>query len=208
MYKKAVCILLFIIIICSAVLIYKIEKTPEYDSKIYNEVYNEYERINTVTDDSKIISSTFSNKKQNLSPIYITRNSSGDTYRTLGVIEIPKINISYPVINDYSEANLNIAPTKFVGPNLNETGNLVIVGHNNRNKEFFSNLNKLENDDIVQITDHNNNTKEYKVYKSYEIKQTDYSCLNQDTNGKSELTLITCVKSSKKKRLVVKCVAI
>ena len=205
MYKKTVCFLLFIIIICSAILIYKIEQTPEYDSKIYNEVYKEYEQISIVNEDSKTVNASLDNSSHKQSTIYITKNSSGDTYRTLGVIEI---NISYPVINDYSEANLNIAPTKFVGPNLNESGNLVIVGHNNRNKEFFSNLNKLENDDIVKLIDHNNNTKEYKVYKSYEIKQTDYSCLDQNTKGKSELTLITCVKSSKKKRLVVKCVAI
>ena len=210
MYRKAVCFLLCIIIICSAILIYKIKQTPEYDSIIYNEVYKEYEQISTVSEDNTNVDSSLSNHTQtpSTSTIYITKNSSGDTYRTLGVIEIPKINISYPVINDYSEANLNIAPTKFVGPNLNESGNLVIVGHNNRNKEFFSNLNKLENDDIVKLIDHNNNTKEYKVYKSYEIKQTDYSCLDQNTKGKSELTLITCVKSSKKKRLVVKCVAI
>ena len=209
MYKKFTCFLLFTIIVFSSILIYKINQTPEYDLQMYNEVYEEFQYISntdeTTNDNSATSPSDLSNNKPTIRTM---KNSSGNTYRTLGVIEIPKINISYPIINDYSETNLNIAPTKFVGPSLNEIGNLVIVGHNNRNKEFFSNLNKLENDDIVKIIDHNKKTQGYKVYKTYEISQTDYSCLNQITNGKMELTLITCVRSSKKKRLVVKCVAV
>ena len=166
------------------------------------QVYKEYSTIKNSTT-IKPTSSPSKNK-----PIYTYKNSTGSTYRTTGVIDIPKINLSYPIINDYSESNLNIAPTKFVGPEINEVGNFVIVGHNNWNREFFSNLNKLKTDDIVNLTDHNNTTQSYKVYDVYEIKQDDFSCLNQDTNGQVELTLITCIKYKKKKRLVVKCIAI
>lgn len=202
MDKKIICFLLLIIIICSSILIYKINKTYAYDEKIYGEVYQEYEEIkntniNQLTHDSS--------KKQ---PIYVSKNSTGNTYRTAGILDISKINISYPVINDYSVANLNIAPTKFVGPEPNQIGNFVIVAHNNWNKEFFSNLYKLEEDDIVELTDVSGNKFSYKVYDKYQIKQDDFSCLNQNTNGKVELTLITCVKNKKNKRLVVKCIAI
>lgn len=202
MDKKIICFLLLIIIICSSILIYKINKTYAYDEKIYNEVYQEYEEII----DTNVNQSTNANLKKQ--PIYISKNSTGSTYRTAAVIDIPRINISYPVINDYSEANLNIAPTKFVGPEPNQIGNFVIVAHNNWNKEFFSNLYKLEEDDIVELTDVSGNKFSYKVYDKYQIKQDDFSCLNQDTNGKVELTLITCVKNKKNKRLVVKCIAI
>lgn len=202
MYKKVVYSLLFIIIICSSILIYKINKTYAYDEKMYNEVYKEYEEIKNTT----INPSTHNSSKKQT--IYISKNSTGSTYRTAAVIDIPKINISYPVINDYSEANLNIAPTKFVGPEANQIGNFVIVAHNNWNKEFFSNLYKLENNDIVTLTDNSRNEQHYKVYDKYEINQDDFSCLNQDTNGKVELTLLTCVKYHKNKRLVVKCIAI
>lgn len=205
MDKKIICFLLLIIIICSSILIYKINKTPEYDEKVYNEVYQEYENIINPTNTSNISQSTNGSSKSET--IYIYKNSTGNTYRTIAVINIPKINISYPVINDYSEANLKIAPTKFAGPEPNQVGNFVIVGHNNWNKEFFSNLDKLENDDIIELTDLSGNKISYKVYDKYQIKQNDFSCLNQKTNGKIELTLITCVKHQKNKRLIVKCIA-
>lgn len=204
MNKKFICFLLLTIIICSNILIYKLNKTYAYDKKVYDEIYAEYNEIkNSTTDDNTTINYASKNK-----PIYTYKNSTGNTYRTVAVIDIPKINVSYPVINDYSEVNLNIAPTKLVGPEPNEVGNFVIVGHNNWNREFFSNLNKLEKGDIVNLTDHTKNTISYKVYYISEIKQDDFSCLNQDTNGKTELTLITCIKYQKNKRLVLKCQAI
>lgn len=204
MNKKIIYFLLLIIIIFSSILIYKIENTPEYDPEIYAQVYQEYEQItnmDTFIEDSSVNLVT---KKE---PIVINKNSSGNAYRTLGVLDIPKINLSYPIINDCTETNLNISPTRLVGPTPNIVGNLVIVGHNNWNKEFFSNIHKLENGDIVELTDITGNKLEYKVYDKYEIKQDDFSCLDQNTNGRTELTLITCIKYQKSKRLVVKCVA-
>lgn len=207
--KKFVCFLLLTIIILSGILITKINKTYAYDKEIYNEVYKEYEEIlndkpiNTQNRLKININSSTSNK-----PIRTFKNSTGSTYRTIAVIDIPKINLSYPIINDYSDENLNIAPTKFVGPAPNEVGNFVVVGHNNWNREFFSNLNKLEKGDTVTITDYNKNSLNYQVTDMYEVNQNDFSCLDQNTNGNIELTLITCIKYKKNKRLVVKCVSI
>lgn len=207
--KKFVCFLLLTIIILSGILITKINKTYAYDEEIYNEVYTEYEEIvndkpiNTKNSFKNDTNSSTANK-----PIHTFKNSTGTTYRTIAVIDIPKIKLSYPIINDYSEENLNIAPTKFVGPDPNEVGNFVVVGHNNWNREFFSNLNKLEKGDSVTITDYNKNSLNYQVTDTYEINQNDFSCLDQNTNENIELTLITCIKYKKNKRLVVKCVAI
>ena len=207
--KKFVCFLLVTIIIFSSILITKINKTYAYDKEIYNEVYKEYEEIvgdNTINTQNSLnnnINTSPANK-----PIRTFKNSTGTTYKTIAVIDIPKIKLSYPIINDYSEKNLNIAPTKFVGPEPNEVGNFVVVGHNNWNREFFSNLNKLEKGDTVTITDYNKNSLNYQVSDMYEINQDNFSCLDQNTNGNIELTLITCIKYKKNKRLVVKCVAI
>ena len=206
MKNKLICFLLLIIIISSIILLYKIEQSSEYDPNIYAQVYKEYEQITGITNSSEQPSEiTSSNKKE---PIVINKNSTGNFYRTIAVLNIPKINLSTPIINDYSEANLNIAPTKLLGPTPNTVGNLVIVGHNNWNKEFFSNLHKLENGDIVELTDITGNKVTYQVYYTAEIKQDDFSCLEQNTEGKTELTLITCIKYKKSKRLVLKCVAI
>ena len=64
-----------------------------------------------------------------------------------GVIEIPKININYPIFSNLSEELLKISPCKFYGTNLKENGNICIAGHNYNNDMFFSNLYLLNNDD-------------------------------------------------------------
>lgn len=138
-------ILLVIIIILSLILINKINKTPKYNLESYNKIYNEYEEIN---ENKNKLSKNNVNKKT-----YITRNATGKAYKTLATIDIDKLQLSYPIIAEYSEENLKIAPTRLVGPEANEIGNLVIVGHNYKNKEMFSNISKLEIKDIVKITD-------------------------------------------------------
>lgn len=45
----------------------------------------------------------------------------------------------------------------------------------------------------------------YSIYTTYETDYDDLSCTNQDTNGKREITLITC-NNIKNKRRVVKAV--
>lgn len=208
MRTKLICILLLIIIVSSGILIYKIDKTPKYDTKVYAQVYKEYEEItnrieNTTEKEEAILENSSSNK----GPVVIYKNASGISYKTIGIIDIPIIDISYPIISECTDANLNIAPTKLLGPAINTPGNLVIVGHNNWNEDFFSNLHKLENGDTVKLTDTSGKKLSYKVYDISKINQDDFSCLEQNTNGKTELTLITCIKYQKSKRLVVKCVA-
>ena len=46
-------------------------------------------------------------------------------------------------------------------------------------------------------------TIQYKVYNKYEVEPTDVSCTTQLTNGRKEITLITCTDDSKH-RVVVK----
>lgn len=143
--RNLVYAILIFIIILSIVLIYKIKKTPIYDMETYNMVYSEYTEINTNKDK---LSKDGTNKK-----IYITKNEAGKTYKTLATIDIEKLQLSYPIISEYSEENLKIAPTRLVGPEANEIGNLVIVGHNYKNNEMFSNISKLKLKDVVKITD-------------------------------------------------------
>ena len=55
------------------------------------------------------------------------------------------------------------------------------------------NLKKLEIGDTFYIIDKENSAKvTYKIYEKKTISPTDLSCLNQDTNNKREVTLITC----------------
>lgn len=126
------------------------------------------------------------------------------TYTTEAIITIPKIGITYPVLSDTSDKLLEISVNKYWGPEPNEVGNYCIVGHNYRNGKMFGKLNELEHGDIVELEDLTGRTIEYKVYDIYVVDPTDTSCTSQLTNGRKELTLITCTNYGTQ-RLVVKC---
>lgn len=139
----------------------------------------------------------------------VQKTDNGYQYITIATIQIPKINLTYPIIDGptdssaETEALLKISPTKFWGPNPNEVGNFCVVGHNYRNTRFFSKVPTLNAGDIIQITDLSGKMIQYKVYNKYQVDPTDVSCTTQLTNGKKEVTLITCTDDSKY-RVVVK----
>lgn len=54
------------------------------------------------------------------------------------------------------------------------------------------------------MKDNNGRTIEYQVYDKYIVEPTDTRCTSQLTNGRKELTLITCANYGTQ-RLVVKC---
>ena len=137
---------------------------------------------------------------------YYTKNNA--EYTTVAVIEIPKINITYPIIysNDTSDQTvedlLKISVVKYWGPNANEKGNFCIVGHNYHNERFFSKAATLVNGDIIYLTDTNNKTLEYRVYDNYVVEPENLKCTSQLTNGKTELTLITCTMTGKQRTII------
>ncbi len=128
--------------------------------------------------------------------------SDGTVYYTIGVINIPSINVNYPILSTYSDALLKISPCKFHGPNPNEVGNLCIAGHNYKNSKFFSKVPTLKNGDKVEITDLGGNTVKYAVYDKYIVNPDELECTSQLTNGKKEVTLITCTNDNKKRYII------
>ncbi len=139
----------------------------------------------------------------------VQTTQNGFKYTTVATIRIPKIGIEYAVIDgptdtiEETEDLIKISPTKFWGPNPNQVGNFCIVGHNYRNTRFFSKVPTLENGDIIDITDLSGKTIQYQIYNKYEVDPKDVSCTTQLTNGKKEVTLITCTNDSKL-RVIVK----
>ncbi|MGN1298609.1 MAG: sortase [Candidatus Scatovivens sp.] len=203
MEKKLIILLCFLTAILIVIFIYTITKEPEYDKKLYNDIYSEYSKLFEERID-ETIDSEIENNEEDENIIYLEQNAFGEEYRVIGKIGIPKINVYSPVIYETTEELMKIAPTKLCGPNPNEIGNLCIIGHNYRNDQFFSNLSKLEIDDEIVIINNKHVSLKYRVYDKYEVLETDLNPINQDTNGKKELTLITCTKQ-KKYRLIVKC---
>lgn len=112
-------------------------------------------------------------------------------YKVLGVLVIDKLGLEKNILEDTTDASLNLSVTKFYGPNLNEIGNFCITGHNY--KDIFESANDLALEDTFYVIDKANREKvTYKIYDKYTVNPTELDCLSQETEGKREVTLITC----------------
>ena len=131
---------------------------------------------------------------------------NGKKYESIGVINIPKINLTYPILSKTTDALMKVAPCKFHGGSPNEVGNLCIIAHNYRRKGvFFSDVPDLEVGDIVEIQDLSKRTVQYEVYDIHTVVEDDVSDTTQKTNGRKEVTLITCTDDSNEQRVIVRC---
>lgn len=124
-------------------------------------------------------------------------------YEVDSKLEIPKIELETYILKDFSKETLNISVTKFWGCKPNTIGNYCIAGHNFKNKNMFHDLKKLKRNDNLFIIDNKVGKVEYEVYDVYKVFPEDTSCLEQETNGKKEVTLITCTSDSEE-RIIVK----
>lgn len=123
----------------------------------------------------------------------------------IGYIEIPKINIKYPILEKETVASLeqSVAVRYPDNPNLNQPGNVVIAGHNYRNGQFFSKLENVATGDIIKITDTNGQTLVYTVYEKYETTPEDVAYITRNVGNNTEITLVTCTDNSDA-RIIVK----
>lgn len=124
-------------------------------------------------------------------------------YKVIGIINIPKINIEYPILEKTNKESLKLSITKFYGEKINQKGNVVLAGHNNLNKTMFGKINELENGDIIELTDSQMITVKYQVFNKYVIDPNDIDCIFPIDENTREVTLITCTNRDKN-RLVVK----
>ena len=124
-------------------------------------------------------------------------------YKVEGIIEIPKINIKYPIIDHTNEETMKVSITKFWGPQANEIGNYTVAGHNNKDGTMFGKTKYLQIGDKIRLTNLRNETIEYEIFKIYSIEPDDVECVESVQSGTREITLITCTNGHKN-RLVTK----
>lgn len=121
--KKLIYFLVALIIFFAIILLVKIKTTPKYDTKVYADIYNEYEDIFGKENDVNEIDE---NNMEDIEDNNIT--DGNNTYTTIGEttshvigkIIIPKIDIKYPIIKETTTEYLKVAPTKYCGPDVNE----------------------------------------------------------------------------------------
>lgn len=114
-----------------------------------------------------------------------------EDYNVLGVIVIDKLDMEKNILAKAEDAALSLSVGKLYGPDLNEVGNFCIAGHNY--EDIFERANELELNDTFYIIDKAKKEKvTYKIYDKYSINPTELDCLSQETEGRREVTIITC----------------
>lgn len=221
-YSKALTVMLIIVIIAVigllAFLGYDVYRKYNLESESSEAVSRFEEEINkignTQTDTSneitnEVLPNIDLNTLMENTTTGDSNNSSGSTvkykgYDVIGIIEIPKTNIKYPIIkqDDVSIDSLDVAICNLYGE-LNQPGsNAVLVGHNYRNGTFFSNNKKLSKGDKIYITDSSGKKVTYVIYKKYETSTGDFDYATRKVGDKREISLSTCTDDTKK-RLVI-----
>ena len=177
---------------CIAETYFQDESESEEITKVEEEILTNTENEVVTEEETQETEIETNNNRQNTTAKTATYTVEGEQYTVVGVLNIPSLNIEYAILSETSTKLLKVSLNKYWGANPNEVGNMVVVGHNYKDNKFFSNLSKIQQGGIVKITDLTGKTLDYKVYDTYVIDPYDNACTSQLTDGKTEITLITC----------------
>mgnify|MGYP004564988743 FL=1 len=122
-------------------------------------------------------------------------NIDGRSY--IGVLDIPALELSLPIISEWSYDALQIAPCRYSGSAYLD--NLVIAGHNYRS--HFASLPQLQPGDSVTFTDMDGNVFSYVVSS---LETLSPYAISDMTSGDWALTLFTCTVGGQS-RLAIRC---
>lgn len=211
-YGSVLTILLVILIIAilvgAGLLVYNYVIKPRIDEDRTIEAIAEFDRVveenNNQAEENNEIASIEPNQSS---------GNAGTTNRKiyykefvmLGYITIPKTNVKEPILDVVTPESLNTAVAALYpsNPQLNQPGNIVIVGHNYRNGKFFSNNNKLAVGDKIMIKDNTGTELTYTIYQKFQTTEQDTSFYTRDTKGVPEITLSTCTDDSKARIIIL-----
>ena len=122
-----------------------------------------------------------------------------DGQNCIGVLEIPSLSLSLPVLSTWSDAGLRLAPCRYQGSA--SRGDLIIAAHNYR--RHFGTLRRLSTGDAVFFTDAAGNRFAYAVSYTEQLAGT---AVAEMAAGDWDLTLFTCTAGGKD-RLAIRCKA-
>jgi LPXTG-site transpeptidase (sortase) family protein len=144
---------------------------------------------------------TPSNSMESAPPTMLTTELQG--YTVIGRIDIDRIDMHLPVLEECTEAALKVSACYLQGSMPGEEGNMVVTGHNYANGSIFGKLDKLKVGDTVQLTGQDGSAQIYTIYEIDHITPNQPEKLSE-TEYARELTLLTC-ESHGNGRLVVRC---
>lgn len=215
-YGKVLTVILVIVVIGVLVLLgflgYDVYKKATSDRTVA-EVMNQFdESIANNTEEENVTVDNTQVTVENIETGSITTggSSSGTShvvqyegYNVVGTIEIPAIDLKYPILERTTPDSIELAVAILYTANgLNQPGNTLIVGHNYRSGAFFGNNDKLQLNDKVYITDTSGTRIKYNIYNIYETSAEDGDFIIRDTNGRREISLSTCTNNSKARLII------
>ena len=115
----------------------------------------------------------------------------------VGTLEVPALELSLPVMSQWSDARLRIAPCRYAG-SAYQSG-FVIAGHNYRT--HFGPFSRFHVGDQVIFTDVDGNIFSYRVA---EIQVLSPTAIEEMVSGEWDLSLFTCTLGGQT-RLTVRC---
>jgi len=122
----------------------------------------------------------------------------GEAY--LGVLDIPALDLSLPVLSQLSDAGLRLAPCRYKGSAY--LGDMILAGHNYR--QHFGSLHRLSPGDAVTFTDVDGNQFNYQVSQ---VERLPGTAIQEMEAGEWDLTLFTCTLS-REARITIRCQAV
>lgn len=115
----------------------------------------------------------------------------------VGVIELPTLSLKLPVISEWSDAKLKLAPCRYKGSAY--TNDLIVAGHSYKN--HFRYIRKMQIGDPVIYTDMDGNRFVYEVTGTEVIAGTDVAKMEE---GEWDFTMFTCTPNGGS-RYTVRC---
>lgn len=172
----------------------------EFEQAVQNNDNNNTIQSNNTNTTISNIQDTF----ENITSSSTTQKTTYKGFDVVGTIQIPAINLKYPILEKNTKKSLETSVVLMYTSNgLNEVGNSVIIGHNYRNGTMFSNVKKLEKGDVIYITDMAGRKVKYTIYDIYRTSGSDGKYITRNTNGKREISLSTCTDDSKARTIVL-----
>ena len=177
-----------------------IEAIEEFDKNAEGE-----QKDDNTEEDGNSIATIEPNQSQGNTGGTVKKKTYYEGFVMIGYITIPKTNVKEPILDTVSPASLDVAVAALYpsNPQLNEPGNVVIIGHNYRNGKFFSDNDKLSVGDKISIKDESGRELTYKIYKKFQTTEQDTSFYTRDTKGAVEITLSTCTDDSKARIIIL-----
>ena len=185
-YKILLTILIIVAVVIASIIIHK-----QYEDRVYDNENKEIVRLFHEQEQSQDDKKT---KKVEL---------KYQGYNVIGLIEIPAINIEYPILEKTTKATMRTSISRFSGGEINGLGNVSLAGHNNYSGTMFGKNKNLKLKDKVLLTDLAGVTIEYEIYDIFVTDPDDTSILETKDETKREVTLITC-KNGRSERLIIK----